>query len=61
MKEKNVPIQAEESEYPVDEEEGEHVQVRELAQQIEKIVEAMDMELEQGATGPRYRPHAKKI
>lgn len=47
MKEKTMPIQVEELEQPIDEEEGEQVQVWELDQHIEQIVETTDMELEQ--------------
>ena len=47
MMEKTTPIQVEESEQLANEEEGEQVQVWEIAQQIEQMVEAIYMELEQ--------------
>lgn len=47
MIEKTTLIQVEELEQPVEEEQGEQVQVRELAQQNEQMVEVTDMELEQ--------------
>lgn len=43
MTEKTTPIQVEESKQPTDEKEGDKMQDRELAQQIEQIVEATDM------------------
>jgi len=47
MTKKIAPVQVEELEQLSDEEEGEQVKFRELAQQIEQMVEATDMKLEQ--------------
>ena len=44
---KIMPIQVEESDHPVDEEEGEQLHYQELTQQIEQIIEEMDTYLEQ--------------
>jgi len=47
MTKQTVPIYVEVSEQPADEEEAEKLQDQELTWQIEKMVEVMDMELEQ--------------
>ena len=47
MVEQTVPIQVEESEQLAAEEEGEKMQDRDLAQQIQQLIEVMDMELGQ--------------
>ena len=47
MTEPTMQIQVETAEQPADEEEGEQVQVRELAQQFEQLFEVTNMEMEQ--------------
>lgn len=45
MTEQTISIQVEDSENPVDKEEGEQMQDRDISQQIEKMVEAKDMDI----------------
>ena len=47
LTEKNVPIHVETTQQPIDEEQGEKVQVQDLPQQVEQMVEAMGIEIEQ--------------
>ena len=47
MIEKTTQIQVETTEQPVDDEQGEQVQVWELAQQVEQLVEETNMETKQ--------------
>ena len=54
MIEKTMPIQVDELEQPVAEEEGEKMQDQKLSQQVEKLIEATDMELE-------HEPHNEEI
>lgn len=47
MIEKTSSIQVDDSKQPTTEEEGEQMQDREISQQIEKLIEVTDMEMEQ--------------